>query len=495
MKIFTPDELQDLATPYADRIIRCIREDRLDEAESLCDDMKESQVVLHDFFADSCTVLWSWIGERLGEELIEDMFRYVFEQTAKRQTFDLGNSLSPGLAVLTLAKIWRAHCCFESGEYPGKFRITEDGEKFTFHLNPCGSGGRLWKKGWYEPSRGGRLSVKARPWTFNRKGFPYYCIHCAFLNEILPYEVVGYPLVPVDPLRNPEDVCTWYIYKDPNMIPNRFYERSGLGNNKISGKRGRRRYYSEDQLTQMTRPTTERIRESLQNGDLREAKRLCRDVKDEFMFLHDLYVHMLVATYTFISDKMGESALGEAIDLQFEKCVAAQIISKVEIMSVREKLEFLALRIFGVDIIHGSGYPKGKFTIEETDNSILFTLDPCGSGGRMLRGGAYEPMSRRQKWIEALVNSFSKNASRLLPDCFVRWSLPLGAVLIMDRKPYGQGRTKSSSTWSFGRQNMPYYCCLCGKLQEKIPPPRLEIVPPETKYSPCTWRIEKDYMQ
>jgi hypothetical protein len=202
-----------------------------------------------------------------------------------------------------------------------------------------------------------------------------------------------------------------------------------------------------------------------------------------------------VATYTFISEKAGESALGEALDRQFERCIVNQIISGVETMPLREKMEFLALKIFGVDIVHGSGYPKGKFTIEEADASIDFTLDPCGSGGRILRAGAYEPISRQQRWIEGLVNFLSRNAGRFLPDPVVRWSLPLGALLIMDRKPYSQGLTKTAHAWSFGRKNMPYYCCLCGKLRERLNNPCLEIQPPETKYSPCTWKIGKNYLQ
>jgi hypothetical protein len=490
-RIFTQDELKDIATPYADRIIKCIRLKKFDDAISLCNEMKESQVMLHDFFADSCTVLWSWIGENLGENTVEEMFRYVFEQTARRQTFELADSLSPGLAILTLAKIWRSHSCFEAGECPGKFRITEDNEKFTFYLDPCGSGGRLWRKGWYESSRGGKVSEKGRPWTFNRQGFPYYCIHCSFLNEILPYEVVGYPLVPIDPLKDPEDVCTWYVYKSPHMIPERFYERSGLKKKALSVKKIRKQYYSEDQLRDMTRPTPERIRQKLQNGDTKGAIKLWRDVKDEFMFLHDLYVHMLVATYTFISEKSGESALGEALDFQYEKCIVNQIISKTQSLSPRDTVELLAVKIFGVDNVQGSGFPKGQFTIEESDTSIVFTLDPCGSGGRMLRGGAYEPLGPRQRWLEALVNSVSKCASKFLPDFLVKLTLPLGSVYIMDRKPYSQGRAKRANTWSFGKQDIPYYCCLCGKIQEKLGDSCLEICPPETKNSPCLWKIDK----
>ena len=44
-------------------------------------------------------------------------------------------------------------------------------------------------------------------WTFNQKNFPYYCIHSAFLNELLPYETFGYLLWPTDEPQSPGDIC------------------------------------------------------------------------------------------------------------------------------------------------------------------------------------------------------------------------------------------------------------------------------------------------
>ena len=105
-EIFTPEERLALATPYPVRIEECLRQNRPEQATALCEEMKESQVVLHDFFADSCTVLWSWVGEHLGEDTVEDMFRYVFEQSASRQVLDMGGTVvgfPPHLGALFLA--------------------------------------------------------------------------------------------------------------------------------------------------------------------------------------------------------------------------------------------------------------------------------------------------------------------------------------------------------------------------------------------------------
>jgi hypothetical protein len=110
----------------------------------------------------------------------------------------------PHLSVFLLAKSWRAHSCFGDGEHPGKFTISEDAEKFTFHLRPCGSGLRLWRKGFYAPGKYAKRTEAARPWNYRRERFPYYCVHCPFLNEILPYESpYGALLWPVDPPATP----------------------------------------------------------------------------------------------------------------------------------------------------------------------------------------------------------------------------------------------------------------------------------------------------
>ena len=69
---------------------------------------------------------------------------------------------------------------------------------------------------------------EAHDWSYNRKDFPLYCTHCAFMNEIQPIDWIGYPVYPSDPPEDYErDPCTWYWYKDPADIPARHFERWG----------------------------------------------------------------------------------------------------------------------------------------------------------------------------------------------------------------------------------------------------------------------------
>ncbi len=51
-----------------------------------------------------------------------------------------------------------------------------------------------------------------------------------------PIHWYGVPLFPADvPDNFDADPCTWYRYKDPRDIPERFWERYGIS----SGRRGR----------------------------------------------------------------------------------------------------------------------------------------------------------------------------------------------------------------------------------------------------------------
>jgi len=238
----------------------------------------------------------------------------------------------------------------------------------------------------------------------------------------------------------------------------------------------------------MSRPITDRIKEQIAAGRQKEAILLCREVKDEFLFLHDLYMNMILSTYSFIAERAGELKLGDALSYQYEKAVLP-LAEKVKPLSWLDMNIFLALKVFGVDNCNQTGLPKGRFTMEETDEDVVFTLDPCGSGGRLFRGGAYNAMSRSQKGLERLVDAFYTAACKFLPlpDKLLKWAFADTGGYITQRKPYGQGRTKSEHSWSFDSKNMPYFCCQCGMLQEKLGDSCLKIVPPRTPSSPCLW--------
>ena len=496
--LFSKQELADLATPYPDRIIRHIKHRKIQQALDLCDEMRDSRILLHDYFADSCTILWSWIGDHLGEDALEPMFRYIFKQSGERQYYDVAEAqVMPHLTVSLLAKSWRAHSCFGAGEHPASFRITEDQEKFTFHLEPCASGARLWRKGWYEDEKGGRLSGTARTWTYNRTGFPSYCIHCPFLNEILPYESrYGRIMWPVDPPQDKTDSCAWHLYKHPDRVPEKYYQRLGLRRKAKTmriAKTGKAVFFDPDERREMAKPVTDRIREQLKRGDFPQAVRLCKEVRDEFLTLHDLYAMMILATYTFIAENMGEAALGTALENQFERCLSGPVLPLLENLPLKQKVSFLATKIFGTDTCNQTGYHPGRFSIQESDNEICFRLAPCGSGGRLIRAGAYRPLGllkRLQEKTETGIVNFAARY-RPLPEAVLAFAFPWVVTHFTQRKSYAQGKTRQPYPWSFNRQGMPYYCCQCGKISEKLAGTGLEIIPPSTGKNVCCWKIRK----
>jgi hypothetical protein len=144
-----------------------------------------------------------------------------------RRHHDAINRLDRRQIVYLLAATWRAHSASGQGEHPGAFTISEDQEKVTFTMNPCGSGQRLVRKGLYESAGYGRTR-EAHDWSYGREGFPLYCTHCSFMNESMPIQWSGFPLYPSDPPEDfSTDPCTWYWYKDPADIPERHWERYG----------------------------------------------------------------------------------------------------------------------------------------------------------------------------------------------------------------------------------------------------------------------------
>ena len=52
-RLLSPEAARELATPFPERIMRSLRGGRREEALGLCGQMQDSQVLLHDFFADS----------------------------------------------------------------------------------------------------------------------------------------------------------------------------------------------------------------------------------------------------------------------------------------------------------------------------------------------------------------------------------------------------------------------------------------------------------
>ena len=72
------------------------------------------------------------------------------------------------------------------------------------------------------------------------------------------------------------------------------------------------RWFSDEELTEMSRPTMDRAIEAIEAGDLKEAKALCEAMKHEWRFLHDMMVDGIAASLTWVKEHCGEEAVGES---------------------------------------------------------------------------------------------------------------------------------------------------------------------------------------
>ena len=232
---FSDQELAEMARPTMDRAIEALDRGDTDGARALCEEMKHEWHYLHDLMARGLLGLISFVQERLGDEGVAEAWRYGNER-GWRGDVEKIEGRDRRQIVHALAATWRAHSCSGTGPNPGAFEIEEDEEKFTFRMNPCGSGQRLWRNGAYRGERPLGVTHEAHDWSYGRKGFPLYCTHCSFMNEIQPIEWIGHPMYPSDPPDDYDrDPCTWYWYKDPADIPQRHWARYGLSKPATAG--------------------------------------------------------------------------------------------------------------------------------------------------------------------------------------------------------------------------------------------------------------------
>ncbi|WP_156289660.1 hypothetical protein [Oceanobacillus salinisoli] len=203
-----------------------LNEQDKEQAVQLCKEVDHEWGIFHDMLVESIASLLTFISTQFGEREVGNALKVMTVKVWK-VPFEKINSRDRKSVVLALAATWRAHSTGGVGPDAGSFSVSEDDEKFTFQLHPCGSGQRLWKRGYYEhPQKFGKTKA-AHDWSFQRKDFPYYCAHCTYMNEILPIEWSGAPIYPLDPPKEFSQPCTWYYYKNPENTPARFYERYG----------------------------------------------------------------------------------------------------------------------------------------------------------------------------------------------------------------------------------------------------------------------------
>jgi hypothetical protein len=209
-RIFTDEELKDMGQRTVDAITEAIDAGDLDRAKALAQRMHIECQGMHDSQVEWITALLTFVGRNYGDEALLQAYGEGCTAWVESAT-ELYAGADVGFRAQMLAMTLRAHMM--------PTRIEEDDEKFTFIIESCGSGGKLVLEGRYEPPRDLLKIKNAQPLSLGRKNFPVYCAHHYF-EQLLPEELVGYPLWITDPPKNiGSESCRMYLYKDPEAAP------------------------------------------------------------------------------------------------------------------------------------------------------------------------------------------------------------------------------------------------------------------------------------
>lgn len=207
-----PDLVQTALEKCQAAIRRGDEDEALRAAQAIWDEWRP----LHDLYVDMAGLLCTYVRDKLGEDSVEEAWRYVGEKIWKPVLMQMKETGSTDLLVQVYAQFLRAH-----GHH---FTVVEDEEKTSFIMHFCASGGMLLRDGKNEDSRRHPVNIavigKNADWTFNRP-LSAYCVHTPLWMDILPREW-GWDVFKstfgrqFDGDGNPiDEPCVAMIYKKP----------------------------------------------------------------------------------------------------------------------------------------------------------------------------------------------------------------------------------------------------------------------------------------
>ena len=139
------------------------------------------------------------------------------------------------------------------------------------------------------------------------------------------------------------------------------------------------RIFTDQELRETGGRTLDLLLEAIDAGDRGKARRLAKRMYGEFGLLHDGSMFWIAGLQTYIYEKLGIDALEEA-EREAHTAEAKTVFAPPEATDLRSLVEHLA------GVLRGHMQPV---KIEEDDETIRLTMQPCGSGARIIQKGGY----------------------------------------------------------------------------------------------------------
>lgn len=222
-RMIRAEGIEELGVGTPRKINELIDAGRKEEAKAMVDYFRTEFLVVHDIYVQYVQDILAFIAKNFGEDQVEAAFRAALG-TWFKERYEAYNQMTLDDRVRLTAEGMRCH--LDGPERQGDFTLIEEEKRFVYKWDPCGSGGALRRRA---EASGQQVETakEAHDWTWGKKGVCLYCSHCSMVNEILPIENFGYPNRITEYPEKPGDACTWYIYKNPDDIPEEYYARIG----------------------------------------------------------------------------------------------------------------------------------------------------------------------------------------------------------------------------------------------------------------------------
>jgi len=236
------DDWDEIGVSTWTKIKQAIDEGRLQEAKDMVDYLSIESYLVHHIMPQWVYHMLTYIADNYGEEKVYEVMRES-GRVLRGPAIEAAAKIPVEEIVRLNAQTQRAHRC-GPGEL-GDITIAEDDEKYVITFDPCGSGGSMRRTRELDkapPMTGSpynfRKTTKPYPWSWSKADVPYYCTHCCVWSEMLPVELIGYPLRVCLFNEDPEKPCAWAFYKKPELIPEEYFTRLGKVKDPSKFKRG-----------------------------------------------------------------------------------------------------------------------------------------------------------------------------------------------------------------------------------------------------------------
>jgi hypothetical protein len=220
-RLFTEEQLREMERRTLDRLCDAIDSGDPDKAKKIAQRMYNEFLSMHDLYRNWVTGTLSAIARRYGDEALDE----IMVDGVRAWWQPIVASMPKGSEALA-ARVKMFAAGLQGHLQP--LEITEDDEKVTIKLCPCGSGGRLISEGKYEGKDAFYTIKKGQNLSYGRDDYPVYCAH-EYAMEKVDIEENGTPMVVVEPAEKlGRDYCSLVIYKDPEAVPLKYFERIGM---------------------------------------------------------------------------------------------------------------------------------------------------------------------------------------------------------------------------------------------------------------------------